>query len=185
MRHVQSLISLLAACVWLVLTAPAHAEVELHIILGTGSDTPQLYVVDGNTLIATYPIATPRHTPRCLYSGPVTGIVTFIDPHAAWIPTEATKRAAAQKGQPLSSYYAPGHPKNALGGRKVGVRWESCIPSTVRIHGTIRPDQIGHRVSRGCIRMHNADWDTLATRVLPGTRVTIQIYPPPHLMARD
>ncbi len=178
MQWRRLLVSLLCPVVFFA-PSPSHAVTEVWVILGTGSETPRIDVVHESNVVATYTIAAPRHTPRCLSAHSVWGEVTFVDPHASWVPTEATKRAAARKKQPLANYYAPEHPKNALAGRKIGVRWnDPCINSAVRIHGTIRPDQIGQRVSRGCIRMHNADWDVLQKMVQPGTTIYLGLQPP-------
>ena len=41
------------------------------------------------------------------------------------------------------------------------------------IHGTNNEGSIGHFVSHGCIRMHNADIEDLYSRVMIGTRVVV------------
>ncbi len=41
------------------------------------------------------------------------------------------------------------------------------------IHGTNNEGSIGHFVSHGCIRMHNADITDLYNRVSIGTRVVV------------
>jgi lipoprotein-anchoring transpeptidase ErfK/SrfK len=43
----------------------------------------------------------------------------------------------------------------------------------IAIHGTNRPGLIGQEVSNGCIRMHDADVDVLATLAPDGTPVSI------------
>ena len=44
----------------------------------------------------------------------------------------------------------------------------------IGLHGTNEPSSIGHRVSHGCIRMHNRAIEYLA-RILPlGTPITIR-----------
>jgi lipoprotein-anchoring transpeptidase ErfK/SrfK len=42
------------------------------------------------------------------------------------------------------------------------------------IHGTNRPDSIGHFVSYGCIRMFNEDIKDLLGRVNVGARVVVE-----------
>jgi lipoprotein-anchoring transpeptidase ErfK/SrfK len=42
------------------------------------------------------------------------------------------------------------------------------------IHGTNRPDSIGHFVSYGCIRMFNEDIKDLIGRVSVGARVVVE-----------
>jgi len=41
------------------------------------------------------------------------------------------------------------------------------------IHGTNNEGSVGHFVSHGCIRMHNADIEDLYSRVMLGTRVVV------------
>jgi hypothetical protein len=55
----------------------------------------------------------------------------------------------------------------------LGVRALYLGSSTYRIHGTDAPWTIGKAVSKGCIRMHNADVLDLYPRVKVGTRVTV------------
>ncbi len=42
------------------------------------------------------------------------------------------------------------------------------------IHGTNKPDSIGHFVSYGCIRMYNENIRDLDNRVSVGTRIVVQ-----------
>ena len=42
------------------------------------------------------------------------------------------------------------------------------------MHGTNKPDSIGHFVSYGCIGMYNDDICDLYNRVYAGTRVVVQ-----------
>ena len=57
-----------------------------------------------------------------------------------------------------------GHPMNPL-----GVRALYLGSSTYRIHGTDAPWTIGTAVSKGCIRLYNADVLDLYPRVSVGT----------------
>jgi len=54
----------------------------------------------------------------------------------------------------------------------LGYRWMQ-IQGNYGIHGTNRPDSIGHYVSNGCIRMHEADVEALFDLVKIGTPVEI------------
>ena len=60
----------------------------------------------------------------------------------------------------------------------LGSRWMGLdVPwGTYGIHGTNAPWSIGHYVSNGCIRMHNADVETIYPLVVLGTPVDIQGY---------
>lgn len=59
-------------------------------------------------------------------------------------------------------------------GGPFGTMWMSLSKQHYGIHGTNDPSSIGHSVSHGCIRMHNADVEALAATIPIGTRVTIQ-----------
>lgn len=59
-------------------------------------------------------------------------------------------------------------------GGPYGAMWMGLSRRHYGIHGTNRPASIGQRVSRGCIRMHNADVLELAKKVPLGTHVTIR-----------
>ncbi|MBN2564498.1 MAG: L,D-transpeptidase [Candidatus Eisenbacteria bacterium] len=49
-----------------------------------------------------------------------------------------------------------------------------CPPwEGIGIHGTCDPDSVGHRSSRGCIRMRNEDLLSVAAEVSVGTRVRV------------
>ncbi|GAK08225.1 L,D-transpeptidase family protein [Geomicrobium sp. JCM 19038] len=58
-------------------------------------------------------------------------------------------------------------------GGPFGTMWLSLSKLHYGIHGTNDPSSIGHAVSHGCIRMHNADVEELAKLVPNGTSVTI------------
>jgi len=64
--------------------------------------------------------------------------------------------------------------KQANPGGPFGAFWMGLSKPHYGIHGTNRPASIGHRVSKGCIRMHNEDVIALASLVPIGTRVTIR-----------
>ncbi|SPF54168.1 conserved hypothetical protein [Candidatus Desulfosporosinus infrequens] len=55
-----------------------------------------------------------------------------------------------------------------------GSRWLGLSIPYYGIHGTNNPASIGQEVSKGCIRMHNYDVETLFQRVEIGTMVIIQ-----------
>ncbi len=64
--------------------------------------------------------------------------------------------------------YSGGDPMNPLGSRWLGLGYGYGI------HGTIEPDSIGQKSSRGCIRMRNPDVEELFDMVSEGSRVLIR-----------
>ncbi|WP_170007590.1 L,D-transpeptidase [Bacillus fonticola] len=66
-----------------------------------------------------------------------------------------------------------GDPKNPLGTRWIGFDANNTEGRTFGVHGTNRPDSIGHYVSAGCIRMLNQDVEEVFSKVPLGTRIYI------------
>lgn len=141
---------------------------------------PGIHLVENGSIIHSYPIVAPQHTPSCVREGDVFGVITAIENHATWRPTEKTRLAKARKGVYLKEVYGPTEKGNALAGRKMRITWlNACFDETVRIHATYDTHYDTHfvkqrkRASRGCIRMLPDDWDKLASLVPIGTRVRI------------
>jgi lipoprotein-anchoring transpeptidase ErfK/SrfK len=68
----------------------------------------------------------------------------------------------------LPPFVKGGDPRNPLGVRAL------YLGSTLyRIHGTDAPQLIGRSVSRGCIRIYNADVIDLYNRTAVGTKVVV------------
>jgi len=120
----------------------------------------RLYLVTRPGEAISYPIAVPREQSRW------SGVTSVSDKRANpdWRPTP-TMRAENPK---LPNFVPGGHPQNPL-----GVRALYLGSSMYRIHGTDAPWTIGQAVSKGCIRMYNADVLDLYPRVALGTRVTV------------
>ena len=119
----------------------------------------------GRRLVKEYTVATAKNGmdhPEGL------GYVTKIDKNPWWYPTPDMKRRAAAKGQSLGPV-PPGRKGNPMGAVKIHL---SHGP-TYRIHGTNRPDQIGRRVSLGCIRMRNQEALELANLIDVGAEVNV------------
>ncbi|RNB87390.1 L,D-transpeptidase [Brevibacillus fluminis] len=76
----------------------------------------------------------------------------------------------------LQKISQPGSATNAYGTR--GMVFTSANHA---IHGTNKPESIGHDVSLGCIRLHNADVEELYSFASPGTEVIISDQPKPQL----
>lgn len=55
-----------------------------------------------------------------------------------------------------------------------GSRWLGLSIAGYGIHGTNNPASIGQSVSKGCIRMHNRDVESLFAKVSTGTPVIIK-----------
>lgn len=67
-----------------------------------------------------------------------------------------------------------GAPNNPLGKRWMGLDCYGTQGTTYAIHGTNNEKSIGKNVSHGCIRMHNADVESLYDMVPIGTTVIIK-----------
>ncbi|RJQ05598.1 MAG: hypothetical protein C4551_09270 [Bacillota bacterium] len=133
---------------------PAHS---IYLVLNVAAR--QLYVYHQGTLTATYPTAVGslyHHTPIGRYS----------------IVSKAT----------YPTYYPPGGdpvppgPDNPLGSRWLG--WYGRFG----FHGTNSDWSIGHTVSGGCVRLHNADVERLYEITPIGAPVEI-VYEPVELAA--
>ncbi len=117
-------------------------------------------------LVRSYTVATAKPGVRSPFGK---GHVTRIDLNPWWHPTPNMQAAARRKGGRLVSV-RPGSPRNPMGDFKIHLSHADAI----RIHGTNRPDQIGRRVSAGCIRMRNDEGKMLANLIDVGTEVVIK-----------
>jgi L,D-transpeptidase catalytic domain len=120
----------------------------------------RLYLVTQTGQALSYPIAVPREKSR--WQGTTFVSEKRINP--AWTPTAEMRRENPR----LPNWVPGGHPMNPLGNRALYLG-----SSAYRIHGTDAPWTIGQAVSKGCVRMHNADVLDLYPRVPVGTRVTV------------
>ncbi|KPQ20644.1 MAG: L,D-transpeptidase ErkK [Halomonas sp. HL-93] len=122
------------------------------------------YPADKPGIVETYPVSVGREE----FATPVGETKTTVkvkDP--AWSPPESMRREAAERGDPAPSVVPPG-PDNPLGEHAILLGLPSYL-----IHGTNRPDGVGMRVSRGCIRMYPEDIKSLYERVPSGTKVNL------------
>lgn len=120
----------------------------------------RLYYVQAKGLAISYPIAIPKGEAR--WAGTLRVSSKRVNP--SWTPTAEMRR----ENPKLPAYVPGGDPRNPLGVRAL------YLGSTLyRIHGTDAPWLIGQEVSKGCIRMHNADVIDLYNRTPVGTRVTV------------
>ncbi len=126
------------------------------------------YPADNPGIVETYPVSVGREE----FATPV-GItrttVKVKDP--AWAPPASMRREAAARGEPAPAIVPPG-PDNPLGRHAILLAMPSYL-----IHGTNRPDGVGMRVSRGCIRMYPEDIESLYERLPSGTKVNLMDAP--------
>lgn len=120
----------------------------------------RLYYVNRAGQAISYPIAAPREQSR--WQGVTT--VSQKRENPSWTPTPEMVRENPR----LPRWVPGGHPMNPL-----GVRALYLGASTYRIHGTDAPWTIGQAVSKGCIRMYNADVIELYKVIPVGTKVTV------------
>ncbi len=120
----------------------------------------RLYYVKTRGRALAYPIAIPRHLSK--WQGRMRVSQKRVNP--PWTPTSNMLRENPR----LPRWVPGGHPMNPL-----GVRALYLGSSLYRIHGTDAPWTIGKDVSKGCIRMYNADVIDLYNRVPVGTRVLV------------
>ncbi|MCL7930035.1 L,D-transpeptidase family protein [Halomonas llamarensis] len=122
------------------------------------------YPADNPGIVETYPVSVGREE----FATPVGVTRTTIkvkDP--AWAPPASMRREAAKRGDPAPAIVPPG-PDNPLGEHAILLNMPSYL-----IHGTNRPDGVGMRVSRGCIRMYPEDIESLYERLPSGTKVNL------------
>ncbi|NYS62167.1 L,D-transpeptidase family protein [Vreelandella salicampi] len=122
------------------------------------------YPADNPGIVETYPVSVGREE----FATPVGVTRTTIkvkDP--AWAPPASMRREAAERGDPAPEIVPPG-PDNPLGEHAILLDMPSYL-----IHGTNRPDGVGMRVSRGCIRMYPEDIESLYERLPSGTKVNL------------
>jgi lipoprotein-anchoring transpeptidase ErfK/SrfK len=120
----------------------------------------RLYYVQAKGRAISYPIAIPKGEAR--WAGVLRVSSKRVNP--GWTPTAEMRR----QNPKLPAHVEGGDPRNPL-----GVRALYLGNTLYRIHGTDAPWLIGQEVSKGCIRMHNADVVDLYNRAGVGTRVTV------------
>ena len=126
------------------------------------------YPADNPGIVETYPVSVGREE----FATPVGITRTTIkvkDP--AWAPPASMRREAAARGEPAPSV-VPAGPNNPLGEHAILLAMPSYL-----IHGTNRPDGVGMRASRGCIRMYPEDIKSLYERLPSGTQVNLMDAP--------
>lgn len=126
------------------------------------------YPADNPEIVETYPVSVGREE----FATPVGITQTTIKvENPAWAPPESMRREAAERGDPPPEIVPPG-PENPLGEHAILLDLPSYL-----IHGTNRPDGVGMRVSRGCIRMYPEDIKSMYERLPNGTQVNLVDIP--------
>ncbi|MCF6444828.1 L,D-transpeptidase [Nereida sp. MMG025] len=90
----------------------------------------------------------------------------------SWTPTRNMIRREPELYAKYASGIKGGDPLNPLGSRALYL-YRGNRDSLLRIHGTNRPEDVGKRVSNGCIRMVNSHVAYLYEQVKNGTEVFI------------
>ncbi len=140
---------------------PQTAEPGILVNLG---DLRLYYFPAKGGPVLSWPISTGREA----YETPL-GLqkVTEKTKNPTWIPTKAHRA----EDPTVPAAVRPG-PDNPLGKYRVRVGWNGYA-----IHGTNKPEGIGRRVSRGCIRMYPSDIEELFGLSKVGMKVTITNQP--------
>ncbi len=121
----------------------------------------ELYFVIGGGQAIRYPVGVGRA--GMAWHGRAQIAEKFLRP--AWGPPADI--AIANPNIPLK--IPGGSPRNPMGAAAMGL-----TRGNYAIHGTNEPSSIGHFVSHGCIRMHNADILDLYARTSIGAEVVVQ-----------
>jgi hypothetical protein len=152
-----------------------------HYTLRVDFTTAYLDLFDGQGYVRNYPVVLPKSQVSYQRRLPIFGDVDFIEYDPWWYPTALTRSAYHNSyGVELPKVLSPigvegvppGHPQNAMGLCKCHINFRSdYISPAVRIHGHAREEDLGRRLSRGCIRMRDQDILELASIVdnLPST----------------
>ena len=120
-----------------------------------------LYLMVGPGTALRYPVGVGRLGMQ--WSGTAFIDGKYIRP--AWSPPDSIRRDYSR----LPPVVPGGSPQNPMGVAAMTLSGGGQYA----IHGTNNEGSIGHFVSHGCIRMHNADIQDLYSRVSLGTRVVV------------
>jgi L,D-transpeptidase catalytic domain/Putative peptidoglycan binding domain len=140
--------------------APAVRERDLGALIVVRLSKLRLFLYQGTRPVKSYPVAAGR-------------IGVYDTPQGHWEIT--AKRANPTWYNPALDTWGAGEPAMVPPGpgNPMGPRALNLNVGLIRIHGTNDESSIGHFVSHGCVRMHNADVIDLFDRVEVGTPVVI------------
>jgi len=110
-----------------------------------------LTVTNEHRVVLKTPVVLPRGN---YYPVPVSGVVQKAVLGPTWVPTDNMHRDHPGRYQ---RYYGPYQRGNAMGHCKLHINFDNSSPSLehVRIHGNAKPQHLGKRLSRSCIRIPN------------------------------
>jgi lipoprotein-anchoring transpeptidase ErfK/SrfK len=139
--------------------APGQSAISVKV----DTKTNILSVLDGDKLVAAYPVTIgSSQTASPIGEWKVRGI--------SKLPTFRYDKEMLQHGQRSGNFHVlPPGPNNP-----VGVIWIALNKKGIGLHGTNEPDNIGHSVSHGCIRLTNWDVTRLAQKIKAGVPVSIR-----------
>jgi len=129
------------------------------IVVRTGERALYYFVGPGEAI--RYPVGVGRAGMQ--WSGTAFIDGKYIQP--AWSPPDSIRKDYRS----LPPVVPGGSPQNPMGAAAMTLSGGGQYA----IHGTNNEASIGHFVSHGCIRMHNADIEDLYSRVSVGTRVVV------------
>nr|WP_246413283.1 L,D-transpeptidase [Methylobacterium brachythecii] len=158
-----------AVALWsgIVVAAPAQAR-EVVPFTGGGmagtlvvrTSERRLYLVNGDGTAIRYPVAVGK--PGKQWAGQTMIDGKYYQPD--WSPPAVVKRDHPR---------IPNLIRGGTAANPMGVAAMTLRGGQYAIHGTNRPESIGHFASYGCIRMLNQDISDLFERVSVGTQVTV------------
>jgi len=129
------------------------------IVVRTGERALYYFVGPGEAI--RYPVGVGRAGMQ--WSGTAFIDGKYVQP--AWSPPDSIRKDYRS----LPPVVPGGSPQNPMGAAAMTLSGGGQYA----IHGTNNEASIGHFVSHGCIRMHNADIEDLYSRVSVGTRVVV------------
>ncbi len=129
----------------------------------------RMYYFPGNGTVMTFPVAMGRDQWR---TPTVSTTITWKEKDPVWHVPESIRSYTLEAGHKLLPDQVGPGPENPLGHFALHLGAEGYL-----IHGNNAPNSIGKYVSSGCIRMKNADIETLFSMVKVGTPVHVIHYP--------
>ncbi|MGN6411221.1 MAG: L,D-transpeptidase [Nitrobacter sp.] len=161
----------LAATIGTSVLALAPAEARSDVVSYRGDYAPgtivvktnerRLYLIVDSERAIRYPVGVGKAGKQWAGTARIEG--KYRDP--AWAPPADVKRDHPN----IPDVIAGGSPSNPMGVAAMTLSGGGQYA----IHGTNKPQSVGHFVSYGCIRMYNADIDDLYQRVSIGTPVVV------------
>jgi lipoprotein-anchoring transpeptidase ErfK/SrfK len=139
--------------------APGQSVISVKV----DTKTNILSILDGEKVIAAYPVTIgSNQTASPIGEWKVRGI--------SKLPRFRYDKEMLQHGRRSGNFHVlPPGPNSP-----VGVIWIALNKKGIGLHGTNEPDNIGHSVSHGCIRLTNWDVTRLAQKVKAGVPVSIR-----------